>query len=109
MSERQHHDTDGATTSVEVTVLSMNPVNAGRILALADVELLVDGVVIVLYGVQVRGDGRHSSIHLPTTRDHRGEWKASVGLPEPVRQAMADVVQQAALEHGILRRVGETV
>jgi hypothetical protein len=40
------------TGSVTITVLSVTPVRAGRILALASVEIDVDGVVIDIHGIR---------------------------------------------------------
>ena len=41
------------TTTVEVTVLDIAPIGKGRVLALASIELTLDGVAFVLHGVEV--------------------------------------------------------
>ncbi len=93
-----------STTTATISVLDVYPVNGHRdLLALADVELLLDGVPIVLHGVQVRADANRTEIALPKYRCTNGSWRAAVSLPEEVRGVMGDAVIAAALEKGILR------
>lgn len=44
------------TSTATISVLQVTPIHAGRVLALANVELILDGVSIILHGVQVRAD-----------------------------------------------------
>jgi hypothetical protein len=98
-----------STTTAIITVLKMRPADGGRVLAFVDVEVLLDGVPIRVINCQIRGDGSHSSVHLPTTRLPSGEWVAAIGLPDEIREGIADVVQEHAIEVGILRRVEPAV
>ena len=41
-----------ASTRVAFTVLDVQPVNAGRLLAVAMVEINIDGVIIAVHGIQ---------------------------------------------------------
>ena len=46
-------DTDdiGATTPVSITVLSVTPMRAGKLFAIAAVEIDIDGVLIEIHGI----------------------------------------------------------
>jgi stage V sporulation protein G len=90
------------TSTATINVLNITSVHAGRLLALADVELLIDGVAIVLHGVQVRADGSKTEITLPNYRAPDGSWRTAVTLPEEVRGPMGDAVMAAGLEAGLL-------
>lgn len=83
---------------VHCTLISIIPKHAGRLLALADVELNFDGVVIEIMSVRVEREPNGISVRLPIDRDGR----ALIVLPEEVRQAMADVVLAGALEVGLV-------
>lgn len=72
---------------------------------MADVEIIVGGVAIVLHGVQLRADGSGTAVTMSRYRNHAGEWKAAVSLPEELRGPVGDVVIAAALEAGIVREV----
>ena len=50
------------------------------LLALADVELLLDGVAIVLHGVQLRADAQKTKVSLPCYRAADGNWKSAISL-----------------------------
>jgi stage V sporulation protein G len=92
------------TALARIAVLSVASVSgAGRLLALASVELDVDGVAIVLHGVQVRADGEKTEIALPHYRNSQGAWKPAVTLPTEVRGPMGEAVIAAGLEAGILK------
>ncbi|OAN50592.1 hypothetical protein A6A04_17995 [Paramagnetospirillum marisnigri] len=90
------------TSTATITVLTITPVHAGRLLALADVELVIDGVSIVIHGIQVRADGSKTEITLPNYRAPDGSWRTAVTLPEEVRGPMGDAVMAAGLEAGLL-------
>lgn len=45
------HDS-GATTPVSITVLSVTPMRAGKLFALAAVEVDIDGVLIEIHGIR---------------------------------------------------------
>jgi stage V sporulation protein G len=90
------------TSTATISVLQVTPIHAGRVLALADVELILDGVSLVIHGVQVRADASKTEITLPNYRAPDGSWKTAVTLPDEVRGPMADVVIAAAMEAGLL-------
>ncbi|CUW40788.1 protein of unknown function [Magnetospirillum sp. XM-1] len=52
--------------------------------SIADVELILDGVSLVIHGVQVRADASKTEITLPNYRAPDGSWKAAVTLPNEV-------------------------
>jgi len=92
------------TTTATITVLEIIPLNGGgRLLALADVELVLDGVALVLHGVQVRADGDGTEIRLPNYRSPSGEWMTAITLPEEIRVPMGDAVIAAGIEAGVLK------
>lgn len=92
------------TTTAIITVLGIVPVNAtGKLLALADVELVLDGVAMIIHGVQVRADGTCTEISLPRYRSPSGTWMTAITLPDEVRAPMGDAVMAAGIEAGILK------
>ena len=92
------------TTTAVITVLSFIPLaNAGKLLALADVELVLDDVPLIIHGVQVRADGDGTKIALPRYRSPSGEWISAITLPDEVREPMGDAVIAAGIEAGLLK------
>lgn len=92
------------TTSATITVLDLRPVNHGKLLALADVELAIEGVVMVIHGVQVRADAEKTEVTLPTYRASDGSWKSAITLPDELRGSMGDIVMAAGIDAGILKQ-----
>jgi stage V sporulation protein G len=93
------------TTTAAIVVLAIHPIaNAGKLLALAEVELVIDGVSLLIHGVQVRADGEKTEVSLPRYRAPDGTWKTSITLPAEVRDPMGDVVMEAGIEAGILKK-----
>lgn len=91
------------TSTATITVLGITPLdNAGKLLALADVELVLDGVAMIIHGIQVRADGDGTEIRLPNYRSPGGEWMTAITLPQDVRGPMGDAVIAAGIEAGIL-------
>ncbi|OAN44499.1 hypothetical protein [Magnetospirillum moscoviense] len=91
------------TTSAIITANRVTPVsNAGKLLALADVSILMDGVEIVIHGVQIRADASGTEVTLPKYRAPDGTWMTAISLPDELKGPMGDVVMAAAIEAGIL-------
>lgn len=84
--------------NVRCTLLNIVAKNSGRLLALADVELDFDGVMVEVNSVRLEREQSGTSVRLPIDRDGR----ALIVLPEEVRQAMADVILGGALDAGIV-------
>ena len=83
---------------IRCTLLSIKGIAANKLLALADVELDFDGVLVEVNSVRLEREQNGTSVRLPIDRDGR----ALIVLPEEVRQAMADVVLAGALDAGIV-------
>ena len=97
---------------IQATVIDIQPINGkGRVLALASVELLLDGVAFTIHGVQVVGTkhpvtGQEATgVDLPRYRTVDGSWKQAIDLPEELRQPLGDTVLEQCCEMGITRRV----
>ena len=86
------------STIVNCTVLDVTPVRKGRLIALASVEIDIDGIVIVINGVRVfryRQPGRaddFAGVGPPQFRDKDGVWRDAFQLPEEVEAVFADTV-----------------
>ena len=92
------------TASVTVTTVSIIHVkNAGKLRALADVEVVFDGIEMTIQGVQVRADGKSTEVSLPTYRAPDGSWRPAIILPDEIKAAISDTVIAAGLEAEILR------
>lgn len=93
------------SAEVAVSVLTLTPCRgAANLLALADVEIVIGGVALVLHGVQLRANGRKTEITLPRYRNPAGSWAAAVSLPDELRGPIGDMVIAAGLDGGILKR-----
>ncbi|CAA7622062.1 conserved hypothetical protein [Candidatus Terasakiella magnetica] len=93
------------TTTVTFNVLSLTSVRSGKILALADVEIVIDGVALLVSGLQMRASSHETRVDVPTHRMPNGEWKPSVSLPEELMTAIAEAVVTAGVNAGLLKRV----
>ena len=71
-------------------------------LALADIEIVIDGVALAIHGIQVRADANGTEVALPRYRAPNGEWKTAVTLPEELKGPMGDAVLAAGIEAGVL-------
>ena len=92
------------TASVTVATISIIHVkNAGKLRALADVEVFFDGIEMIIQGVQVRADGKSTEVSLPTYRATDGSWRHAIILPDEIKAAISDTVIAAGLEAEILR------
>jgi stage V sporulation protein G len=87
-------------------VLEVQLITAGRLIALAAIELEVDGIAIVLQGVRVVRTGpRTVGVAPPSYRGSTGAAVPAVMLPEELSEAIAGAVldkyeaQRSALHH----------
>ena len=93
------------TTTVQITVLHLVPTQGrGNLLALADVEVLIDGVSITLHGVQVCATDQRTEVRLPKYRAPDGNWMAAISLPDEVKGPMGEAVVAVGVEAGVLRK-----
>ena len=88
--------TEAATTIVTFTVTDVEQVHgAGRLVALAKVELELDGVVLVMQGVRVMRQGTVITTQAPRFRDPRtGNWQPALIVPDELGQAIARELNQ---------------
>lgn len=95
---------ENGTTYVTFTALNARPASGKALFALVDVELLIDGVAVVICGVQARRvpDGG-TSIHLPTYRAADGTWQPAVKLPSDLRGPLGDVVLEFLVQEGLAK------
>lgn len=89
---------------VTISVLNITPTTANRVMALADVEVVIEGIALVVHGVQLRADSSGTEVTLPRYRAPDGSWRTAITLPEEVRGPMGDAVIAAGLEAGLLRK-----
>jgi hypothetical protein len=83
------------TTAVELTVTAIEPAAAaGRLLGVANVELVIVDVSLTLQGIQIRRDARDGMVVVaPQFRHPRnGRWLPSVLLPRELKDAIAHEV-----------------
>ena len=93
------------SAQVAISVLALTPCRgAANLLALADVELVIGGIALVLHGVQLRAGAQGTEITLPRYRNPAGDWAVAISLPDELRGPIGDVVIAAGIEDGILKR-----
>jgi stage V sporulation protein G len=103
MDGLQPYDTGSSTVSI--TVLSVTPVRAGKLFALASVEINIDGVLIEIHGVRAsRTPTGATRVELPTFRDAKGQPRAAIVLPEEIYRPIGNAVLDTLLEQGIAKR-----
>ena len=79
--------------SVSFEVHSVERVNAGKLVALAEVGVTVEGVEFRIQGVRVmRLPTGLLAVEAPRFRRPGGEWVAAVTLPPELKQAIADEI-----------------
>jgi hypothetical protein len=85
------------TASVTFTVFGMERFrDLGRLVGLANVEVVVDGVPIGVQGVRIlQRPGGSLAAELPRFRHPDGRWIPSVGLPQALWDAIAAAVLEA--------------
>src|SRR5205807_504905 len=86
--------------------VSVTPVHAGKLFALAAVEVDIDGVQIAIHGIRALhiADPVSTRIELPKFRGVNGEWQTAIILPEEVRGPIGDAVLDELLERGLAKR-----
>ena len=85
--------------NVNCTLLTLTRKNSGRLLALADVEMDFDGVLITVNSIRIEREANGVSVRLPIDRDGR----PLIVLPDEVKDGISDIVLDAALEAGVVR------
>lgn len=86
--------TEADREPVTVTLLSIERVRgAGKLAALAAVEITISGVVLTVAGFRVLDEGRAWRIEPPAFRDHMGRWQDAIGLPATVLQAIGELIR----------------
>jgi len=93
------------SSTVAITVLSVTPARAGKLLALASVEVVINGVQLTINGIQaLRVEPIGTKIELPKFRAATGEWQTAISLPDDLRGPIGDIVRDALVEHGLAVR-----
>ena len=97
-------------TTVRCTVVDVKPVNKGRLLALAKVEIDIDGIMVMVDGVQIvriPANGHRqemTGVDVPRYRAPDGTWKQAITLPDELDGPLGDAVLDRCCELGITRR-----
>jgi DNA-binding cell septation regulator SpoVG len=96
---------------VTCTVLSVERLQGGRILALASVALDFDGILIEVHGLRVvraTKDGREAAgVEMPHYRAADGSMRPTVRLPEELHQPIATAILERSREMGVTRAAVE--
>jgi hypothetical protein len=91
---------------VEVRSLAIRPMNAGRLVALADVSLCWEEMSFTIRSIRIEamgsGGAGGTKVSMPVDRDGR----AVLVLPPELSDAVAEVVLAAGIEGGILKTRG---
>jgi hypothetical protein len=96
---------EAGSSLVSITVLSVTPLRAGRLFALASVEIDFDGIRIEVRGIRaMRTPTGATRVELPTFRDAAGQSCAAIVLPDEVHGPIGDAVIEALIERGLAKR-----
>jgi stage V sporulation protein G len=95
-------DDIGSTIPVSITALSVTPMRAGKLFAIASVEIDIDGVLIEIRGIRaLHVPPAATRIELPSFRDPSGRSQAAIILPEEVRGPIGHAVLGQLVERGL--------
>src|SRR5205085_1446169 len=84
---------EAGSSLVSITVLSVTPLRAGRLFALASVEIDIDGIRIEVRGIRaMRVATGATRVELPTFRDAAGQSRAAIVLPDEVHAPIGAAV-----------------
>jgi len=91
------------TSTVRFEVRGIEQAHAGRLVALAIVAIDIEGVELVLQGVQVlRGAGGGWVVRAPVWRHPgSGKWVPAIVLPDELRDAIASEVMATIIPDAI--------
>jgi hypothetical protein len=93
---------EAGSSLVSITVLSVTPVRAGKLFALASVEIDIDGVRIAIHGIRALRDAPIGTrIELPKFRGLNGEWQTAITLPEDVHGPIGAAVLDELIKRGL--------
>jgi stage V sporulation protein G len=88
-----------------ITVLAITPVQAGKLFALASVEIDIDGIQVQVHGIHaLRVAPVGTRIELPKFRDAVGVMRAAVSLPNEVCGPIGDALLDTLIERGLAER-----
>ncbi len=94
-----------ATAAIGLTVLAVEPVNSGKLYALITAEIDIEGVTVIVHGIQaVRCEPAGTRIELPRFRYVRGTWRSALELPEEIEGPLGDAVLEVSMERGLAQR-----
>lgn len=99
--DMEHHP---SSSTVSITVLSVEPVKFGRIFALASVEVDIDGVLVVVHGVRAIVHPIGTRIDLPMFRDENGAWRHAITLPDEISGPIGRAVLDELVVRGLAVR-----
>ena len=86
-------DESSESISVGFEIHAVERVNAGKLVALAEVGITVEGVEFRIQGVRVmRLPTGMLAVEAPRFRRPGGEWVPAVTLPPELKQAIADEI-----------------
>ena len=92
------------TTPISFHLVNFRPVESRLIFAIGDAVLEMCGISVTLHGITCRNlPGGGTSVHLPQSRNERGEWVCAISLPVEPQDALADQILDHLLETGIAR------
>jgi hypothetical protein len=98
-------DDDAGSSTVLITVLWVTPIRAGKLFALASVEINIGGVLVEIHGIRATRTATGATrVELPTFRDATGQSRAAIVLPEEVYGPIGDAVLEVLIERGIAKR-----
>ena len=104
MDDISAKETD-TTAPASITVLSVTPIRVGKLVALAAVEVDIDGVAIEIHGIRaMHVPPAATRIEVPTYRDAAGRSRAAIVLPEEVCGPIGDAVLDRLVELGLAVR-----
>ena len=96
---------EAGSSLVSITVLSVTPLRAGRLFALAAVEIDIDGIRIEVRGIRaMRVPTGETRVEFRTFRDAAGQSRAAIVLPDEVHGPIGDAVIETLIERGLAKR-----
>ena len=96
---------NNGSSTVSITIISVTPVRAGKLFALAAAEINIDGVLIEIHGIRATRTATGATrVELPTFRDATGQSRAAIVLPDEIYRPIGDAVLEVLIERGLAKQ-----
>jgi len=100
----QEVDVSAPTALIGLTVFTVERVHRSKLIALVSAEVEIEGIAVIVHGIQAIRESLNIRIEMPKFRDGNGTWRSAVTLPDEIIAPLSAAVLEALVEHGVAKR-----